>query len=331
MERLEEQWERDPVLRLDFGGDNYIGHAPLGVTLNTSLLAWEALYGKGEGEDTYAARFRGVIERAHATTQRQVVVLIDEYDRPVLDALGDDALQKANRTGITRFSRMSIFSGLNNLMDISTAAAYAYLCGITGSELRRDLSGGVARLAAENGYSFEAPYAAVRARYDGLSQYFFLTDGDGEYSIPKMLEAMVAGDVEGLFRRLYAFLAGFSYEITGDAREYHFQFALALIFRGMGLQTRAEHHTGESRVDAAVETLQYVYVFEFKLNQPAADAVRQIEEKNYAAPYAAAPRGVVRVRVRFSSRTLNVEEALIRQDGADDLTLAAERGRMVKK
>lgn len=256
------------------------------------------MYGKGKGEDSYAARFRGVIERAHATTQRQVVVLIDEYARPVLDALGDDALQKANRdllrsyysalkssvrhlrfvfiTDITRFARMSIFSGLNNLMDTSTAASYAYLCGITGSELRRDLSEGVARLAAENGYPFEAPYAELQARYDSLSQYFFLSDGDGEYTIPKMLEAMVAGDVEGLFRRLYAFLAGFSYEITGDARGYHFQFALTLIFRGMGLQTRAEHHTGEGHADAVVETPQYVYAFEFKLDQPAADRGKEL-------------------------------------------------------
>ena len=189
MEGLEKEWTQHPVLRVDFSRDNFAVAGVLESTLNTILGNWERLYGREADDDTFAARFVRVIENAHAQAGRPVVVLVDEYDKPMLDAINDEALLACNQrelrgfygalkgmgdhlrfvflTGVTRFAHLNIFSGLNNLRDISMSMAYATLCGITQAELQANLGEGVRRLAEGNGQTTAEAYGKLEAMYDG--------------------------------------------------------------------------------------------------------------------------------------------------------------------
>ena len=152
------EWpEAHPVLYLDLSNKEYSEYADLTERLERHLKRWEARYGITDLARSVELRFEEVILQAHESTKRQVVILIDEYDKPLLDAAGDEALRERYRktlhavysnlkacdrcikfamlTGVTKFSKVSIFSGLNNLKDISMYAEYATLCGITGQEL----------------------------------------------------------------------------------------------------------------------------------------------------------------------------------------------------
>ena len=189
LEGLEKEWTAYPVLHVDFSRDNFAVAGVLESTLNTILGNWERLYGREADDDTFAARFVRVIENAHAQTGRPVAVLVDEYDKPMLDAINDEALLACNQrelrafygalkgmgdhlrfvflTGVTRFAHLNIFSGLNNLRDISMSMEYATLCGITEAELRTALAVGVARMAEANGLTQEECYGRLREQYDG--------------------------------------------------------------------------------------------------------------------------------------------------------------------
>jgi hypothetical protein len=141
MEKLEKDWIKYPVLHLDLnlikkGDDN-----ALDSTLNDTLCEWEELYGTRESETTFALRFKGVIQRACKMTGQRVVILVDEYDKPILQTIDNEPLQEAYRatlksfygvlksedrnirfaflTGVTKFGKVSVFSDLNNLYDIS--------------------------------------------------------------------------------------------------------------------------------------------------------------------------------------------------------------------
>lgn len=161
MERLEKEWNVYPVLHIDFSMTKYTEFTDLTGQLNLNLLRWEDLYGKNEVENTPAERFNGVIQRAYKQTGKPVVVLIDEYDAPMLDSNHHLELQDKLRnemrkffsplkaqgqylrflflTGISKFSRMSIFSELNNLQNISMNDDYSAICGITERELHTQL------------------------------------------------------------------------------------------------------------------------------------------------------------------------------------------------
>ena len=457
---LEREWTQYPVLHVDFSGVNYSRKGKLEAILRDVLSSWEQAYCGEESNDIFEIRFKRVIMRAHAQTGRRVVVLVDEYDKPMLDAVDDEELLARNQqelrgfygvlkgvgdhlrfvflTGITRFAHLNIFSGLNNLNDISLDAPYAALCGITGEELQANLGGGVRRLAAgekltegeaygklkemydgyrfspyadeqlynpfsllmalskgridhywyasgtptllfrlivkrrvsvaelrrcrmgldgldacdlgsiglvallyQTGYLTIASYSAaagscelafpngeVRAAfYKGLSPYLFRVEEFRGLSIQGMRDRMVAGDVEELMGSLHAFIAGFSYNLRGD-RESHFQDILVTIFYGMGLETYKELGVSAGRIDAAVLTPGYVYIFEFKLDRPAAEAMAQIEEKGYAAPFAMDRRAVVKLGVGFSSKTRNIAECIVREAGKADVRMGVVDGRL---
>ena len=214
MEGLERDWVKYPVLHIDFSRDNFTAPGVLEKTLNTILSNWERIYGREAGDDTFAARFIRVIERAHAQTGPRAVVLVDEYDKPLLDAIDDEALLARNQdalrtfygvlkgmdehlrfvflTGVTRFAHLSIFSGLNNLNDISLDARYAALCGISEGELRADLAEGVARLAARRGQTGGEAFGKLKAMYDG---YRFSPDVQaGVYNPFSLLMALEKGE-----------------------------------------------------------------------------------------------------------------------------------------
>ena len=189
MEHLETEWEEYPVLHMDFSMTKYTTLADLTGQLNLQLLKWEALYGKLSEEVTPAERFQGVIQRACRLTGKQVVVLVDEYDAPLLDCPTGSELQTGLRnelrkffsplkamgsclrflflTGISKFSQLSIFSELNNLQNISLDDTYSTLCGITEEELHTRLREGVCQMAAAHQETFEETCAHLKAQYDG--------------------------------------------------------------------------------------------------------------------------------------------------------------------
>ena len=158
---LEKEWKQYPVLRMDFSGKAYDREDVLEKVLDNSLCRWEALYGVVNRSDVPGLRMGNIIEAAHAQTGLPVVILIDEYDKPIVDNLGNDSLMELFRTqlqgfysvmkaedahiklgfltGVTKIGKLSIFSSLNNIKDISMDARYSDICGISEEDLKKNL------------------------------------------------------------------------------------------------------------------------------------------------------------------------------------------------
>ena len=201
MERLEQEWTEYPVLHLDLNTQKYEYETSLDEILNDTLCRWEKLYGANPSETGAGLRFQGIIRRAFETTGRQVVILIDEYDKPLLQAIGNKTLSDDYRatlkafygvvkscdpyirfallTGVSKFSKVSVFSDLNNLMDISMDNRFATLCGITEEEIRRHLDPELHQLAAATGLTYEETCDKLREMYDG---YHFSRLSPGLYN-----------------------------------------------------------------------------------------------------------------------------------------------------
>lgn len=182
-------WEPSPVLHLDFTGVDYTNPHSLDSSLGILFSNWEKEYDCGLEAADPGSRFGNIIENAFRKTGRQVVILIDEYDKSLLDTVNDPELQDKFRntlrgvygnlkrmdryirfamlTGVSRFGKLSIFSDLNNLKDISMEQAFSGICGITSEELHEYLKPGVEALARERGQSVEQTYDLLKVNYDG--------------------------------------------------------------------------------------------------------------------------------------------------------------------
>ena len=209
--QFEKTWRVHPVLHLDLNAERYDTSEALKNTLGSSLYRWEQIYGKSEGEVTLSERFKGIIYRAYKQTGQKVVILVDEYDKPLLQAIGNPDLQEDYRatlrafyaveksmgayiqlaffTGVTKFSKVSVFSDLNNLTDISLDARYAEICGITEKEIHSQLDAEVGRLAEVNGITKEACYERLGKNYDG---YHFHVKSQGVYNPYSLLNTLSA-------------------------------------------------------------------------------------------------------------------------------------------
>ena len=131
------------------------------------------------------------------------------------------------------------------------------------------------------------------------------------FSIENFVEEIERGDIDSFFRRLQSFFADTPYELVRD-RELHYQNVLFIVFKLIGLYVKAEYHTSQGRIDLALQTDKYIYVMEFKLEGSAEEALRQIEEKQYALPFASDKRQVFQIGINFSSQTRNIEKWLVR-------------------
>ena len=444
MASLEKDWKTYPVLLLDLNAQRYDSVDSLTSILNDTLCEWERLYGTQESETTLSLRFKGIIQRAAEKTGRNVVVLIDEYDKPMLQAIHNKELQSSYRnilkafygvlkskdaylqfallTGVTKFSKVSVFSDLNNLMDISMDNRYATICGITEQELVTDLGEYIRDLSETLQMSYEDLLRELQERYDGyhfvenseglynpfsllntfarkkLGNYWFETgtptylvellkenhyplehltyeqatadtltgidtvdsspipvlyqsgyltikdydpefetytlgfpnkeveegftrfllpyyahirSGSSAFHIVNFVKEVRSGDIDGFMKRLQSFFSDTPYELVRDL-ELHYQNVLFIIFRLVGFYTQAEYHTSEGRVDLVIRTDQFIYVMEFKLDGTAEEALQQIEEKQYALPFASDPRRLFKVGVNFSNATRNIEKWLVR-------------------
>ena len=438
MEGLEKEWKRYPILHLDLNIEKYDTPDSLDDILNRNLVAWENLYGSDPAEVSLSLRFAGVVQRACEKTGERVVILVDEYDKPMLQAINSPELQDAYRstlkpfygvlksmdgyikfallTGVTKFGKVSVFSDLNNLMDLSRDHRYFDICGISEEELLRDFSDDIQELAAANGQTFEEARTRLKEDYDG---YHFCPDSPGMYNpfsilntfakktygsywfetgtptylvellkksnydleevshvetdanildsiftddnpipviyqsgyltikgydsrfgiyelgfpnreveegfmnfllpfyanvnktsspfeIKKFVTDVESGDINGFMERLQSFLADCPYEMAKDI-ELHYQNVLFIVFRLAGLYTKVEYHTSRGRIDLVLQTDSYVYVMEFKLDGTAEQALQQIEDKQYALPFAKDSRKVYTIGVNFSSETRNID------------------------
>ena len=443
IEKLETKWEQYPVLHLDLNAKRYETAADLVAMLNQYLEKWEAVYGDEKKDRSPEERFSYIIEQAYLKTGKGVVVLVDEYDKPLLQALLDEnlldeyrrilkafygVLKSSDRylrfiflTGVTKFAQVSVFSDLNQLNDISMKPQYATICGITRQELEDTFTPELNRLAETNELTCEETLNKMTALYDGyhfcefaegvfnpfsvlnvfdgykFSNYWFQTgtptflvellkkseydlrtliDGveanassfmeyrvDANNPIPliyqsgyltikgydkrfgnyllkfpndevrygfmdflvpyytsvvddergfylgKFVRELESGDVDAFLTRLQAFFADFPYELN-EKTERHYQVVFYLVFKLMGQFTGAEVRSARGRADAVVKTPKYIYVFEFKLNGTAEQALQQIDEKGYLIPYQVDGRELVKVGVEFSAEKRNIDRWL---------------------
>jgi len=201
LDALEKEWKEYPVLHLDLSGASYNSKDVIRAKLNAFFSKYENLYGIQCSETVESVRFDNLIESISRQTGRQVVILIDEYDKPVIDNLTRAELREFFRetlqgfysvmkskdayikfgflTGVTKIGRMSVFSGLNNIQDISMDERYIDICGITEKELRQYFDGSVQELADACSLSKDECYAKLARMYDG---YHFRHGGVGIYN-----------------------------------------------------------------------------------------------------------------------------------------------------
>ena len=441
---LEKEWNAYPVMHIDLNTGRYDSVENLKKHLNTQMSRLESRYGRSADEELIADRFSGVIMRAVEMTGRNVVVLIDEYDKPLLEAIGKPELQEAMRdelrafysvlkscdqylrfvmlTGVTKFGRLSVFSGLNNLNDISFRAEYAAICGITEDEMLSYFAEPIEKMASKYGCSTQEIVGKLRNMYDGyrfsssdllvynpfsllnafesleFGAYWFATgtpkylvellqnndyalndlegvtasatqlsafnpdtgddpipvmyqsgyltikdydledndftlgfpnnevrQGFSEYILPfyvnntaamkrfgyrAFMKEIKQGKAEEFMKRLQALTASMSYEILANC-ENDFQNLLYVIFSLAGTKPDVEHGTSDGRIDMVVETDKFVYVMEYKVNATAQEAMAQIESKQYALPWAADGRQVIKIGANFSTTERRLTEYAI--------------------
>lgn len=281
-----EAWQTYPVFYFDFNTDNLKADNSLDIILDEHLKGWEKIYGLEDPSSTLAARFQHILKRAYNQTGKRCVILVDEYDKQLIEAMDDSSRENHNKevfkgffstlksfdeyiqfvfiTGVTKFSKVSIFSDLNQLKDISLSKQYAGICGITDEDIEKSFSGEISALAKEQGLSVDSCLKSLKTEYDG---YHFHQSGEGIYNPYSLLNAF--SDLE---------FKSYWYET--------------------GTPTFA---------DCIVETDKYVYIFEFKMDKSAAEALEQIYDKEYAIPYKADSRTVYAIGANFDSvsRTLN--------------------------
>ena len=439
---LEKNWLSHPILHIDLNTANYREEGSLYAVLNDHISNWEEKYGTRKSETTLALRFKGVVARAAQKEGHNVVILIDEYDKPILQTIGMPQLQEDYRsqlkafysvlktqdqyirfallTGVTKFGKVSVFSDLNNLTDISMDYRYISICGITQDELLCNFKEGIKELSKAYSDTEEQTLAKLKERYDGYhfeentvgiynpfsvlntlsklryKDYWFETGTPTflvdlmkmhNYRLPDITKEYVSSDVinsvdslstnpipiiyqsgyltiKGYDERFKKYLLGFpnkeveegflnfmlplytsagsnspfmvdefvkdveagkpeqfmqrmktlfadtSYQVVGNA-ELYFQNAMFLIFKIMGFYTQVERPTSDGRIDAVIQTQNYIYIVECKLDRTAEEALKQIDRCGYTEPFAMDKRQLYKIGVNFSSKTRNVEEWII--------------------
>ena len=439
IEQLEKDWIEYPILHLDLNTEKYDAPENLDNLLNDTLVYWESFYGAEPSEVSIPLRFKGVVRRACEKTGQRVVILIDEYDKPMLQAIGNEGLQEKYRntlkafysvlktmdgyirfallTGVTKFGKVSVFSDLNNLKDISMDRRYVEICGITESEIHRDLEPDLHELSESQGMTYEQTCRELKERYDGyhftynsvgiynpfsllntfdsmsFGSYWFETgtpsylvkllqrdhydlqrlahdeatsdmlnsidstsrnplpviyqsgyltikgydarfdlyrlgfpnreveegfikyllpfyvnmdEGKSIFHISRFVYEIEHGDYDAFLCRLQSFFADTPYELVRDL-ELHYQNVLFIIYKLLGFYVQAEYHTSNGRIDMILKTDKYVYVMEFKFDGTADEALKQIEDKGYALPFACDSRQLFKIGVNFSREARNID------------------------
>ena len=230
-------WLEYPVLYLDFNTKNYSNEQALTAILNAHLRDSEETFALEQRDEAPDTRFKDLIQRIYRQTDKQVVILVDEYDKPLLQTMGvNEALNEKYRnelkafysviktcdqyirfaflTGVTKFSKISIFSDLNNLRDISMEKQYADICGLSQTELEINFQPDIQVLADEQGVTYQEALAALKQWYDG---YLFHPAGEGMYNPYSVLSALVKKEIKS-----YWFGTGTSTFLVNFLKEAHY-------------------------------------------------------------------------------------------------------------
>lgn len=443
-----EAWKEYPVFYFDFNGQNYLEEGALEEGLDLQLERWEKNYDIEASNTTLSGRFQNLLIEAHKKTGLRCVVLVDEYDKPLLDLIDNLELQEHNIavfkgffstlksfdeyiqfvfiTGVTKFHKVSIFSDLNQLRDISLSDEYSGICGITEKELIEMFEPEIIELAKKYNYTFEDCQNELKKQYDGYNfsadglsvynpfsllnsfadknfgSYWFstgtptfllkkmkednfeiqkLTDkslyacesalkdytGDNleqipllyqsgyltiadfditarEYTLSFPNEEVKYGFLEGLLplyveksgpgygldiftlrRHIEAgnldkirdvftgLFANITYTIETDPFEHYFQMVIYLVFTLLGKFAICEMHTYSGRVDCVLLAKKYIYLFEFKRDDTADSALKQIDDSGYALPFKSDDRRIYRIGVSFDSKTRMLKEWKVKE------------------
>jgi hypothetical protein len=449
IDELDWKWAEYPVIHIDFNAENYMdGTSALNSSIHTSLKSSARKYEVSLSGDTSASKFTNLIEDLYYKYQAKVAVIIDEYDKPLLGTIdapeihddlrneikgffgvlksADEFLKFSFITGVTKFSKVSIFSDLNQLDDISLDPEYADICGITQDELEWSFRDGISNFSKEkglserdykdrlrriyNGYRFSKreltvynPFGLIKhfAKQGEFEPYWFESgspsflyklmqkqdfdivdiencemsvtgftkfDIEGMQLVPLLYQSgyltikeyysdknviklgfpneevssafsdqllkflfpdnttafnwkfpgyLIDGQPEEAMELLRQFLAGIPYDVHEDTERYYHSM-IDLIFRMFGLNTRSEVRIAAGRIDTLVETRNYIYCFEFKLNREAdagsaehstaKDALAQIDSKEYLTPWAGSGKKLHKIGVIFDAAKRNISE-----------------------
>ena len=212
---LEQERTSYPVIKLDLSiAKGQDSAEALQARLMLMLKNYVEDYGYDTDEVTPGGLFNGLINRAHRKTGKQIVVIIDEYDAPLLEVLHEEKNLSAMRkvmqelyqplkanegiirfcfiTGITKFSQLSIFSTINNLTNVTLDPKFANICGITEKELVTEMKEDIAQLSVALEQSFEETQRQLKVQYDG---YHFTRNSEGVYNPFSLLKAFLQADI----------------------------------------------------------------------------------------------------------------------------------------
>ncbi len=445
IDSIDWDWEEYPVLHLDLNPDKYEETGRLDDVLDKLFRGWEEKYNIKTQDKIFSQRFKSIIEAVHKKTGKQVVILVDEYDKPLVTNLHKDENFEHYRTklasiysnfkssaehirlvfltGVSRFSKLSVFSDLNNLDDISFDDEFADICGITEKELLETFQTGITSLASKRKEDFATTFRTLKFNYDGyrfapegsdiynpwsvlnclkkgrIGTYWNLTGAativaealrDADIDIEKTLKArwdldelagldllnadptallyqagyltiadynpednevclkvpneevrkglfknllqvylkpksgtvksVLDGIMEGIkegkphemMKHLDAYFAGIPYDLkVQDENNFHNVFYVLLTL--IGIDAEAEMHTSDGRIDLLIETPKYLYIIELKFDSTPEQALRQIEEKEYARKFATDSRKLFKIGVNFSSEKRRIESWIIEE------------------
>ena len=210
---LEKEWRQYPVLHFDLSGAKHLSPQEVKKELERLIKPYEKVYGSDPDETTPGMKMAGLVNRAYEQTGAQVVVIIDEYDAPLLDVLHDDCRLADMRevmqefyqrlkmldpklkfcfiTGITKFSQLSIFSTINNLTNVTMDSKFSAICGITEHELTTTLHDDIELLADKNETTYEDMHSRLKLRYDG---YHFSRKSEEVYNPFSLIKAFMTGE-----------------------------------------------------------------------------------------------------------------------------------------
>lgn len=424
-----DRWDwnkKNPIIKISFAS---ISHKEKGLyrAINDQLDDTIADYGLTIESDSISAKFQKLIKALHAQ-QGKVVVLIDEYDKPIIDYLGtpdvniaienreilksfysilkdaDPHLELVFIAGVSKFSRVSIFSDLNNLTDLTLDKAFDAICGISQTELENNFTEELQELDGEqikrwyNGYSFgginhvynpfsllhffrtkefsnywfesgtptflinlsrkydlydfegasvdatglnvydiehlqliplmfQTGYLTIKSKEDGIYELdypnlevrqsylnilskSYINDEilSGQSWANELKKALNGGQVERLQGLFNALFKSIPYELWQKQNEHYYHAIIHLTFRLLDIYVESQVHSSDGRLDALVQTKDYVYCFEFKLDGFAEVALQQIKDKGYLMPYLHQNKTCIGIGLNFSKELKKVEK-----------------------
>ena len=444
IETVEKDWTEYPVIYLDLNSGIYTTEEELYRVLNYPMQRLEQKYSIDVKEPSLSVRLKNIVLTAFEQTGKQVVILVDEYDKPLLQTIDNEELHDKFKTilkgvysilkecdeyirfgfltGVTKFSKISLFSDLNNLMDISLDENYTDICGITEEEIKTNFVEHLQAFADKENTTKEDILSQLKAMYDGyhfskntdvdiynpfslinsltrreFENYWFqtgtptflikllkendydlkdfsegnitakdLTSKESMLSAPvalfyqsgyltikdynkksgayklgypnkeveesfldfilpkymhtnenasfsyveKMYENLENGEIEDFLKTMKTFFASVPYDLIKDT-ENHYQTVIFIICKLIGFIVEAEYKIVNGRIDMIVRTDNFLYLFEFKFDKSAEEALQQIDSKDYPLAFQQDERKLYKIGVNFSSQTKNIDEYII--------------------